>query len=105
MSVTAIADLNERSGQETGITALVCTLNEAENLCHVLPNIPAWVDEVLLVDGHSTDNTVEVAKKLCPDIHILYQPGKGKGDALKHGIKHAKGDIIVTLDADGATDP
>lgn len=86
-------------------SAIVCTLNEAESLPHVLPKIPQWVNEVILVDGHSTDNTVEVAQKLRPDITILYQPGKGKGDALRHGIENASGDIIVTLDADGATDP
>ncbi len=87
------------------ITVLICTLNEEENLPYVLPKIPEWVDEILLVDGHSTDNTIEVAKKTCPEIKVLYQPGKGKGDALKYGIEHASGDIIVTLDADGQTDP
>lgn len=87
------------------ITVLICTLDEELNLPHVLPKIPQWVDEVLLVDGHSTDNTVELAKRLRPNIRILYQPGKGKGDALRYGIKHASGDIVVTLDADGSTDP
>ena len=87
------------------ITVIICTLNEAENLPHVLPRIPDWVHEVILVDGHSTDDTVEVARRLRPDIKVLYQPGRGKGDALRHGIEHATGDIIVTLDADGATPP
>jgi glycosyltransferase involved in cell wall biosynthesis len=87
------------------VTVLICTLNEEENLPYVLPSIPDWVDEILLVDGHSTDNTVEVAKKLCPKIRVLYQTGKGKGDALKLGMREASSDIIVTLDADGATNP
>jgi glycosyltransferase involved in cell wall biosynthesis len=87
------------------ITALICTLNEEPNLPHVLPRIPAWVSEVLVIDGHSTDKTVEVARKIRPDIRILGQPGQGKGDALRYGIEHASGDIIVTLDADGSTDP
>jgi glycosyltransferase involved in cell wall biosynthesis len=87
------------------VTVLICTLNEAESLPYVLPRIPEWVDEVLLVDGHSTDRTVEVAKELRPDIRVLYQPGKGKGDALRYGLLHATGDIIVTMDADGQTDP
>lgn len=87
------------------ISVIICTLNEEQNLSYVLPKVPDWVDEVLLVDGHSTDKTVEVAKKLCPDICILYQPGKGKGDALRYGIQQASSDIIITLDADGSTDP
>lgn len=87
------------------ISVIVCTLNEADNLPHVLPKIPDWIDEVILVDGHSTDSTVEVTQKLRPDIKVLYQPGKGKGDALKYGVRQASGDIIVTLDADGETPP
>jgi len=87
------------------VTVLICTLNEEENLPHVLPRIPDWVDEVLLVDGHSTDRTVEVAKRLRPDIRVVYQPGRGKGDALRCGIQQATGDIVVTMDADGETDP
>ncbi len=87
------------------ITVLICALNEAESLPHVLPKIPRWVDEILLVDGHSDDGTAEVAKKIRPEIKILCQPGKGKGDALKYGVQQAIGDIVVTLDADGATNP
>lgn len=95
----------EKVAKKPKITVLICTFNEEDNLPHVLLKIPGWVDEVLLVDGHSTDKTVEVAKKLCPDISILYQPNRGKDDALKHGVEHARGDIIITLDADGTTDP
>ena len=87
------------------VTVLICTLNEEKNLPHVLPKIPRWVDEILLVDGHSVDNTVEVAKGIRPEIRMLYQPDKGKGNALRYGIQQASGEIIVTLDADGQTDP
>jgi glycosyltransferase involved in cell wall biosynthesis len=87
------------------ITALICTKNEANNLIHVLPKIPSWVTEVLLIDAHSSDKTVEVARELCPQIKVLMQPNKGKGDALRYGIGQAAGDIVVTLDADGTTEP
>lgn len=87
------------------ITVVIPALNEAYNLPHVLPRIPSIVDEVLLVDGHSTDNTTIVAKKLLPNIRLVQQDGKGKGNALICGIREATGDIIVTLDADGSMDP
>jgi hypothetical protein len=63
------------------------------------------VDEVLLVDGHSTDDTIEVARTLRPDIRVVMQEGRGKGAALRTGFRAATGDVIVMLDADGSTDP
>ena len=89
------------------ISVIICTLNEEMNLPHVLPKIPQWVDEVLLVDGYSTDNTTTVARKLRPDIRIEYQPHRrgGKSDALKYGSQIATGDVIVDIDADGSTNP
>ena len=87
------------------VSVVICSLNEAKNLPYVLPKVPSWVDEVILIDGHSTDCTLEVAKKLRPNIRLLYQPNNGKGDALKYGVAVSKGDIIVTLDADGTYPP
>lgn len=65
------------------ISIIVCALNEEMNLPHILPNIPRWVHEIILVDGHSSDNTVKVAREIRPEIKVLLQPNKGKGDALK----------------------
>jgi glycosyltransferase involved in cell wall biosynthesis len=90
---------------EVRVSVVVPALNEAPNLPYVLPRIPTWVHEVLLVDGHSTDGTIEVARRLLPNIVIVYQEGRGKGAALRSGFKAATGDIIVHLDADGSTDP
>lgn len=93
------------ASQAPSISVVIPTLNEAQNLQHVLPKIPGWVSEVLIVDGHSTDNTIEVARQLRPDVRIVMQKRRGKGDALRCGFEAAKGDIIVMLDADGSTDP
>ena len=87
------------------VSVVIPALNEAPNLVHVLPRIPPWVHEVLLVDGHSTDETVTVACSLRPDIRIVPQEGYGKGAALRTGFAAATGDIIVMLDADGSTNP
>jgi glycosyltransferase involved in cell wall biosynthesis len=87
------------------ISAVIPTLNEAANLPHVFARLPEWIDEVILVDGHSTDDTVAMAQELLPDVRIVVQDGRGKGNALACGFAAAQGDIIVMLDADGSTDP
>lgn len=90
---------------QLAVSVVIPALNEAENLPHVLPRIPSWVKEILLVDGRSTDTTVEVAKQLRPDIRIIVQEGRGKGAAIRSGFAAATGDIIVLMDADGSMDP
>jgi glycosyltransferase involved in cell wall biosynthesis len=97
--------LRQRDVKEPVISVVIPALNEARNLPSVLPRIPASVGEVILVDGHSVDDTVEVARRLCPEIRIVEQEGRGKGDALRTGFEAATGDILVMLDADGSTDP
>ena len=87
------------------ISVVIPTLNEAHNLRYVLPCIPESVHETILVDGRSTDGTVEVARQLLPHIRVIAQTGKGKGDALRAGFAACTGDIIVMLDADGSANP
>src|SRR5437773_12489620 len=98
----------EEKYQPPRISVVIPALNEARNLRHVLPLIPSFVHEILLVDI-STDETVIVVEQLRPTIrppiHIIKQIGNGKGDALRVGFAACVGDIIVTLDADGSTDP
>ena len=91
--------------RRTSVTMIIPTLNEALNLPHVLPRIPDWVTEVIIVDGRSTDGTVEVARQLRPDVRIVMEPRRGKGAALKAGFAAATGDAILMLDADGSMDP
>ena len=87
------------------VSAVIPTFNEVRNLPSILPGVSEWADEVLLVDAHSTDGTVERAHELYPPIRVLMQDGCGKGDALRKGFAAATGDIIVMLDADGSMDP
>lgn len=92
-------------GMDVRVSVVIPTLNEADNLPHVLPRIPRWVHEVLIVDGHSTDGTPEVATALLPQVRVVQQTGRGKGNALRAGFASATGDVIVMLDADGSMAP
>ncbi|HET9691915.1 MAG TPA: glycosyltransferase family 2 protein [Acidimicrobiales bacterium] len=87
------------------VSVVIPTLNEAGNIGYVLDRIPGWIEEVIVVDGRSTDGTPEVARRHRPDVRIVHQDGRGKGNALNCGFAAATGDIIVMLDADGSTDP
>jgi glycosyltransferase involved in cell wall biosynthesis len=109
MSV-AHAITDDRSSRRAGaaratISVVIPALNEAANLPHVLTRLPASVDEVVLVDGHSTDDTIKVARAIRPDVRVVLQDGRGKGNALACGFAAAAGDIIVMLDGDASTDP
>jgi glycosyltransferase involved in cell wall biosynthesis len=87
------------------VSFVVPTLNEAKNLPWLLPRIPEWVHEVIIVDGRSTDDTVAVARRLREDVKVVMEPRRGKGAALQAGFRAATGDIIVMLDADGSMVP
>lgn len=87
------------------VSLIVPTKNEATNIAWVLEQVPECVDEILLVDGHSTDATVVTAVATRDDIHVIQQEGTGKGDALRTGFLAATGDLIVMIDADGSMAP
>src|SRR5208282_226325 len=87
------------------VTVVIPTLNEARNLPHVFAELPAGLHEVIVVDGHSVDDTVATARRLRPDVRIVRQNRSGKGNALACGFAAATGEIIAMVDADGSADP
>jgi glycosyltransferase involved in cell wall biosynthesis len=89
----------------TTISVVIPALNEAASLPHVLTRLPQLVDEVVLVDGASIDDTVGVARRIRPDVRVVVQDGRGKGNALACGFAMASGEIIVMMDGDGSHDP
>jgi glycosyltransferase involved in cell wall biosynthesis len=87
------------------VSVVIPALNEARNLPHVFAQLPPNVHEVILVDGHSVDDTVTVARRLRPDVRVVTQSRTGKGNAVACGFAAATGDIIAMVDADGSADP
>lgn len=85
------------------ISLVIPCYNEEEGLRQLLPKIPDIVDEVLIVDNASTDNTARVAREL--GARVVEEKIKGYGRAYKTGFKNATGDIIITMDGDGTYPP
>jgi len=102
----AISSTSVRSSKpdDAPAQALRSTASGARNLPTVLGSLPPWVNEVVLVDGRSADDTIAVARGCRPDIKVVAQQGTGKGDALLAGFRACTGDIIVMIDGDGSTD-
>jgi glycosyltransferase involved in cell wall biosynthesis len=86
------------------VSIVIPAKNEARNLEIILPKLPD-VHEVILVDGYSVDQTVDVARKMLPEVKVVQQTRRGKGNALACGFAHVTGDVIVMFDADCSADP
>src|ERR1700733_14453476 len=99
-----MAPLSDLLSSWLRVSVVIPTLNEARNLPHVFEALPSDVYEVIVVDGHSVDDTVAVARSLRPDVRIVMQTRMGKGNALACGCAAATGDIIALIDADGSAD-
>ncbi|MDA2929427.1 glycosyltransferase family 2 protein [Acidobacteria bacterium AH-259-O06] len=80
------------------ITVVIPCLNEQEGIQHVLARMPEFVDEVIVVDNDSTDETPNIAEQM--GARVIQERVRGYGRAYKTGLLHTQGDIIVTLDGD-----
>ncbi|OLE21361.1 MAG: glycosyl transferase [Catenulispora sp. 13_1_20CM_3_70_7] len=87
------------------VSVVIPAKNEARNIPSVLAELPAGLHEVVLVDAGSDDGTVQTAQRIRPDIRVIRQTRRGKGNALVCGFAACTGDVIVMLDADGSADP
>jgi len=106
-----------RSMQRVGLdspstTVLIPCKNEKGNIENAVKRLPDFCNdlEILYVEGNSQDGTLEeihrvIASYPNKDIKVLVQDGKGKGDAVRKGFEHARGDILMILDADLTVPP
>jgi glycosyltransferase involved in cell wall biosynthesis len=89
------------------VSIVIPCRNEKGNIEAAITRLPRFGlhQEIIFVDGHSTDGTVEEIERVRRqnpryDIKVLIQDGRGKGDAVRKGFAHATGDVLMILDAD-----
>lgn len=84
---------------EPKISVVINTLNEEMNLPYALRSVRSWVDEIIVVDMHSEDRTVQIAKDF--GAKVFFHERMGFADpARKFAIAQAAGTWILVLDAD-----
>jgi glycosyltransferase involved in cell wall biosynthesis len=86
-----------------GTTVIIPSKNEGDVVVALARAARAWCDDVIVVDGRSTDGSPERLR--AAGVTVIEDRGRGKGDAIRVGIEAARGDILVTMDADGSHDP
>ena len=86
------------------VTLLIPTLNEIEGMKTIMPRVkPEWCDQILVVDGQSTDGTAEYARQQGYDVVI--QQKKGMRHAYMEAWPHVRGDVVLTFSPDGNSIP
>jgi glycosyltransferase involved in cell wall biosynthesis len=85
------------------ISVVIPTRNEEGMIKEIIDGCRPYADELMVVDGHSTDKTREIAE--AAGVKVILDNGKGKGAALRYAATVVTGDIIVFIDADGSHDP
>ncbi len=85
------------------VVAVVLAKNEAGTIGEVVEQTRQFVHEVVVMDGHSTDLTVPIARSAGAVVYI--DPGRGKGSAVRQSLELVDADIVVFIDADGSPDP
>ncbi len=82
------------------VTIVIPTKDEGEGISKILRSVRPYANEIIVVDGHSKDNTKKIALK--EGAKFILDNGLGRGDGVRLGIKAAKGEVVVLFDADGS---
>jgi dolichol-phosphate mannosyltransferase len=92
---------------EIKVEIIIPTLNEEKTIEELINNIRSCLLpielSILVIDGGSTDRTVDICKRR--NVRFLVQKGKGKGNAMREAVDHSEADVVVFIDGDGTYSP
>lgn len=89
-------------GNPHTVSIVIPALNEEDTIGSVIAKCKKYGQQIIVVDGHSTDSTREIAAGA--GATVILDNGRGKGAALREAVRHVTNDIIVFIDADGSHD-
>lgn len=84
------------------VSIVIPCKDEAEGLRKVIQSAKPYSSDIVIMDGHSKDNTKDIALK--ENVRYFLDHGKGRGEAVRDGFKKAKNEFILVFDADGSSD-
>jgi len=102
-------DNEDREREEFFVSVVIPVFNEEVTVGNVVTRTKKTLEqlgvsyEILVVDDGSDDRSADIAQEL--KAHVLRKAHQGKGFALRSGFRQAKGELVVTLDADGSHQP
>lgn len=82
------------------ISIIILAKNEGAGIERIIKSVRPYSGDIIVVDGHSTDNTKRIVCKL--GVRFYLDNRRGKGDAMKVGVEKVKHDVIIFFDADGS---
>jgi len=86
--------------QDKKISLIIPCFDEEQGISQILRDVPLLIDEVIVIDNGSKDQTAQVAERL--GVRVIYESRRGYGRAYLTGFAAAMGDIIVTMDGDNS---
>jgi glycosyltransferase involved in cell wall biosynthesis len=90
-------------GPDSQVSVVIPTKDEEGVIAEIIDAVRPHADEILVIDGHSTDNTRRIAGER--GVRVVLDAGRGKGEALRRSFAEARHPILVFIDADGSHDP
>src|SRR5262245_5326909 len=101
---TSGRSMRRRPTQRQTVTLLIPTLNEIDGMREIMPRIdPGWIDQILILDGGSTDGTIEFARERGYQVHVQREAGIRFG--YREVLPLIEGDVILTFSPDGNSIP